>query len=156
MTKPVSVIAWDFDGVLNRNTVGRHFIWVDDFERDLGHPPGPFLEIVFGGDLEALLTGRVDLRERVQAWVDAVGYAEGADHLLEYWFNADVRPCPDMHAHIDRLTARGLRQVMVTNNEARRTAFIETELGYGGHMENLRPNISLTNLSDRTLEYRQT
>lgn len=137
MGQQVSVIAWDYDGVLNRNTIGRHFIWVDDFERDLGHPPGPFIETVFGGDLEALLTGRVDLRDKVQTWVEQVGYAHDADHLLNYWFNADVRPCPVMHDHVDRLSSHGIRQVMVTNNEARRAAFIEHELGFGDRLEHI-------------------
>ncbi|MEM7425328.1 MAG: HAD-IA family hydrolase [Pseudomonadota bacterium] len=137
MSADVRVIAWDFDGVLNRNVVDGRFTWIDDFERDLGLPPGPFEETVFGHNLDDVLTGREDVRDRIVHWAQEYGFSAGADAMLEYWFQRDVRPDAEMLELMDALTACGMRQVLVTNNEPRRTAFIENEMGFGARVEHI-------------------
>ncbi len=126
--KNIKVVAWDFDGVLTRNVVDGRFIWADDFEADIGHSREVFLDHIFGRNLYALLSGKDDLRDRVDVWANFVGYTPGADALLEYWFTKDATLDPVMVQLVNNLTGRGIRQVITTNNEARRTAYLENAL----------------------------
>jgi len=131
------VIAWDFDGVLTRNIVDGRFIWADDFEADTGQSREVFEDFIFGRDLDSILTGRVDLRDRVEAWAKSVGYSPGPDALLEYWFKKDARLDPMTLGLMDRIAQKGLRQVLATNNENRRTTYIENQLGFGNRVEHI-------------------
>lgn len=128
------IVAWDFDGVLNRNYVDGRFIWADDFEKDIGQSRALFDEHIFLHDFDAIITGGEDLRDRVAVWADAVGYTGGADALLAYWFERDVLPDPFTLSLMDRLDENGIRQVIVTNNEPRRANYIETEMGFGSRV----------------------
>jgi len=133
----IKVIAWDFDGVLTRNIVDGRFIWADDFEADTGQSRELFEDFIFGRDLDAILTGRQDLRDRVDAWAKSVGYAPGPDALLEYWFEKDARLDPMTLGLMDRVAQKGLRQVLTTNNENRRATYIENDLGFGNRVEHI-------------------
>jgi len=131
------VIAWDFDGVLTRNIVDGRFIWADDFEADTGQSREVFEDFIFGRDLDAILTGRQDLRDRVDAWAKMVGYAPGPDALLDYWFKKDAALDPMTLGLMDRVARKGLRQVLTTNNENRRATYIENHLGFGNRVEHI-------------------
>jgi putative hydrolase of the HAD superfamily len=131
----LKVIAWDFDGVLNQNIVDGRFLWADTFEADLGQSLSSFQHHVFGGDFDDIMTGRVDLRDRVASWTNAVGFADGPDALLAYWFAKDSLPDPAMLRLMQIMSQRGVRQVITTNNEARRARYIEDEMGYGARVE---------------------
>ena len=133
----MKVVAWDFDGVLNRTIVDGRFIWADSFEADTGQSRAVFEAHVFGRDLEEILTGREDLRDRVASWAATVGYEPGADALLEYWFAKDTHPDARMIGLMDRLNDKGIHQVIATNNEARRADYIENEMGYGVRVERI-------------------
>jgi putative hydrolase of the HAD superfamily len=133
----LKVIAWDFDGVLNRNIVDGRFLWADTFEADLGQSLASFQQHVFGGDFDDVITGRVDLRDRVASWTDSVGFAAGPDAVLDYWFAKDSLPDPAMLGLMRTAAQHGLRQVIATNNEARRARYIEHEMGYGARVERI-------------------
>ncbi len=133
----IKVIAWDFDGVLTRNIVDGRFIWAADFEADTGQSRKVFEDFIFGRDLDAILTGREDLRDRVDAWAKSVGYAPGPDALLEYWFKKDAALDPMTLGLMDRVARKGLRQVLTTNNENRRATYIENQLGFGNRVEHI-------------------
>lgn len=135
MTAPV--IAWDFDGVLNANIRDGRFLWADRFEPDTGHALDRFQKMVFGEAFEAVLTGREDIRDRVSQWADTVGYAPGADALLEYWFTRDMMPDAQVLSLVDRWRARGVRNVMATNNEWRRTAAITAHEAFGARLDHI-------------------
>jgi putative hydrolase of the HAD superfamily len=133
----LQVIAWDFDGVLNRNVVDGRFLWADTFEADLGQSHESFQRHVFGGDFDDVITGRVDLRDRVASWTKTVGFADGPDALLAYWFAKDSLPDPAMLGLMQTLSQQGIRQVIATNNESRRARYIEDEMGYGARVEHV-------------------
>ena len=128
------MVAWDFAGVLNRNVVDGCFVWSERFEEDTGQSLALFQDHVFARDFEAVLTGRVDLRDRVAGWATAVGYAPGPDALMDYWFARDMRLDAVALALADRLAERGVPQVVATNNEPRRARHIEQELGLGARV----------------------
>jgi putative hydrolase of the HAD superfamily len=129
------VVAWDFDGVLNRNIEDRRFVWADRFEADIGHSLAGFNAAIFAQGFDEIITGRQDLRDRVEAWALDVGYAGGPDALLTYWFEKDARPDTEVGELMDALAQQGVRQIIVTNNERRRAAYIEREMGFGSRVE---------------------
>ncbi len=134
MSNEIRVVAWDFDGVLNRNVVDGRFVWLDDFEDDIGHSREIFDAHMFADGFEPIMSGHEDLHDRVTRWADAVGYASGADALLTYWFEKNVMPDPSMTGLMDRLDENDVQQVIVTNNEVRRASYIENEMGFGARV----------------------
>lgn len=133
----IKVIAWDFDDVLTRNIADGSFPWADDFEADIGQSRAIFEDFIFGQDFDLILTGKQDLHDRVNAWSKLVGYSPGPDALLEYWFNKDARLDPMTLGLMDRIAQTSLRQVLATNNEHRRTTYIENQLGFGNRVEHI-------------------
>ncbi|MHA6324707.1 HAD family hydrolase [Roseivivax sp. CAU 1753] len=136
-TPDLHLVAWDFDGVLNDGIRDGRFVWADRFEADFGHPLASFRALFSAARFDAVVTGREDLRDAVQDWADQVGYPHGPDPVLRYWFEKDVHPVPAMLARLGALKARGVRQVIATNNEARRARFIEQDMGYGERVERI-------------------
>jgi putative hydrolase of the HAD superfamily len=133
----LKVIAWDFDGVLNQNIVDGRFRWAETFEADLGQSHALFQRHVFDREYDDVITGRVDLRDRVASWATAVGFADGPDALLAYWFAKDNLPDPAMLDLMQIMAAHRIRQVIMTNNETRRARYIEDEMGYAARVEHV-------------------
>ncbi len=131
----VDYVVWDFDGVLNRNMVEGRFVWQENFERDIGRSLEDFHEAVFTDAFAEIIRGRIDLLDHVAAWTDRVRYAPGAAALLDYWFAKDARPDERMLVVMEKLAAAGRKQAIATNNEARRTAYIENEMNFGQRVE---------------------
>ncbi len=133
----LQVVAWDFDGVLNRNVRGGVFEWSRNFERDLGLSITSFSSHLFGGRFQKAMVGEACLIEIVTDWTMKNGAEGRAEEILDYWFRRDALPDTDTLAMVAALKARGVRNVMATNNEAHRTNFIETEMGFSAHMERI-------------------
>ncbi|MES0863622.1 HAD-IA family hydrolase [Ruegeria sp. SCPT10] len=132
---PNTVIAWDFDGVLNQNIRDGVFLWAQHFEQDLGQSLEVFTHHVFRNDFDRIITGQEDLRDRVAEWAGMVGFAPGADAVLDYWFQKDALPDPKVMDVLDAISRQGVRQVIATNNETRRVTFIEREMGFLDRVE---------------------
>jgi putative hydrolase of the HAD superfamily len=134
--KRIRCIAWDFDGVLNRNVVNGRFVWQDHLD-GFGIDRRAFEQFMFADGFWPIMRGEEDLLERLQRFYDHTGRMSDPQELLDYWFEKDARPCADMLALMDRAAEAGLRQVIATNNEHRRSSYIETEMGYGARIEML-------------------
>lgn len=129
------IVAWDFDGVLNRNIVDGRFIWADRFEADLSLPLESFTDHIFrSGAFEEVLVGQVDLKDLVAEWLDGLGAAVAPQRVLDYWFEHDAHPDPQVLEWVGRVTDR---QVVATNNEAYRTRYIWNEMGFSKHFDRL-------------------
>lgn len=141
MTAPdpgrVKIVAWDFDGVLNRNIENGIFAWSRDFERDLGLSLKSFSAHLFGGRFQKAMVGEACLVELVTEWSEQNGAEGRAGEILSYWFSRDALPDHDTLAIVRALKGRGVRNVMATNNEIQRTNYIETEMGFDVHMERI-------------------
>ncbi len=132
----IHCIAWDFDGVLNRNIVQGRFVWADHLPA-FGIDKRAFGEFVFADGFWPIMRGEEDLLDRLQRFYDHIGRRSDPQELLDYWFEADNRPCPDMLALMERAKRAGLRQVIATNNEHRRSCYIEREMGFAARVEKL-------------------
>ena len=127
------LVVWDFDGVLNRNIRHGRFAWQDSLREDLGLDPDAFNSFVFGSErMRSIVRGQSDLREVVASWLARQASAVSVDAFLDYWFAQDALPDPEIGALLD---ACPRRKVIGTNNEARRAAYIEGEMGFGARVE---------------------
>ncbi len=133
----VKVIAWDFDGVLNRNIEDGVFIWSRDFERDLGLPLQSFHTFLFKGRFQQAMRGDADLKAMLSDWLSLHDTAHSAQDILDYWFNKDALPDANMLGYIQQLSTRNLTNIIATNNEIHRAEFIEDRMGFGGLVDHL-------------------
>ena len=131
MRTDISVIAWDFDGVLNRNVVDGRFIWADTLESDLGIALDAFERGVFDASFLQVISGKRDIKIHLQDWLDRSGYLLDAGELLDYWFAKDDLRDPFTCSLLEHLTSHDVVQVIATNNEDRRSSYIEHQSGFG-------------------------
>lgn len=130
------IIAWDFDGVLNRNHDGARYVWEDEFARLVGQPASAFGAFVFG-EKPSVITGEIDILDRLQEWTEATPCLITADEILDRWLAMDARPDADMITLVEQLGAAGHRQIIATNNEARRAAYIGDQMGMAAQVERI-------------------
>ncbi len=134
MRRP-ALIVWDFDGVLNRNVINGRFVWTDDLQADLGVDPAALSAYLFkSGRIADVIRGKVDLTALLAEWLPTEAPHVTVDILLDYWFAKDARPDADVLSLLPRLA---IRQVIGTNNEARRARYIETEMGFAEKVEHV-------------------
>lgn len=133
----MTIVAWDFDGVLNRNFIDGRYVWADGFEEDIGQSRDSFERHVFTNDFIDVIVGREDLRDRVQGRINQTGRDWDADTLLAYWFARDARPDLLLLGITEALAQIGVRQVIATNNETRRAHYIEHQMGFGARVEHI-------------------
>ncbi len=131
------VIAWDFDGVLNRNVIDGRFVWMDGFERDTGASLKSFADYLFKGRFQEAMIGKADLKTLIGDWVEHDGYLGTAETIMSYWFDIDAKPDARMLAMMERTSELGIKNVMATNNEAHRTDYIEHHMGFGAKMDQI-------------------
>ena len=133
----IRVVAWDFDGVLNRNVQNGVFAWSRSFAEDLGLSLDSFSRFLFQGRFQKAMVGEACLKELVTEWAGANGAVGREGEILDYWFTSDALPDADVLAMLAQLRQRGIANVMATNNEIHRTAFIESEMGFDRHMDRI-------------------
>lgn len=127
------LVVWDFDGVLNRNIREGRFVWQDRLQADFGFDPDAFNRFVFASDpVREVVRGRRDLLDVVAEWLRTKGAATEAAEFLDYWFEQDALPDPEIGALLDACAGR---KVIGTNNETRRAGYIEREMGFGARVE---------------------
>ena len=127
------LVVWDFDGVLNRNQPQETYVWAASLAADRGYDPVSFEEVVFGsGKFAEVMCGRLDLLDVVAEWLSGQGAEEDADQFLAHWFEHEA--CPDAESGL-WLDACHHRKVIGTNNELRRTDYIEKDAGFGARVD---------------------
>ncbi|WP_269582627.1 HAD family hydrolase [Roseibium sp. Sym1] len=130
MRTDIKAIAWDFDGVLNRNVVDGRFVWADALEEDFGISPEEFQSGIFNSTFTHVISGKADLKDHVQNWLDQAGHAFNASVLIDYWFEKDDLKDPYTCGLVDEIRSLGVEQIIATNNEDRRASYIEDTTGF--------------------------
>ena len=133
----VDTIVWDFDGVLNRNTVDGRFIWQEGFEDEFGHSVETFSEMIFNDRFNDILIGEMNLLDAVSDWAGTVGFQGDLRSVLEFWFQADYNLDTKVLGLLAASKRSNLRNVMGTNNEPMRTQFIAEDLGFADRMDRI-------------------
>lgn len=145
----VKYVVWDFDGVINKGIVDGRFIWSDSFENDIGLPLATFTDFIFSAEFDRVICGQKDLLDHLGQWADLVGYKDGPQKLLDYWLAHDNLPDDQIVDLMDEVSQHGVKNVIATNNEAHRTAYIENQMGFkdkvvavfsSGHLKCSKPD----------------
>lgn len=134
----IRILVWDFDGVLNRAAPAACLPAV---ARDLGLDAAG-LSAVFAHD-PALLEGREDLLDRLEAWLAPQGAADLAEEVLETWLEAAFDPDPDLSRLVEALAEAGVAQVLLANLDRRRARWITQDAGWGERFDAVFASSSL-------------
>ena len=102
----------------------------DAFGIDADH----FAKEVFG-NFRPVMRGQKDVLDHLRDWQLQVGYLGSVEEILDFWFREDAKPCPEMLGLVERVRKSGLIQVIATNNEHRRTEYIEKSMGFANLMD---------------------
>ena len=131
----MKLIAWDFDGVLNRGFEGGFYLWQKTFEADLGVSAADFTTFMFEGPRFAeVLVGQRDLLDLLRDWIAAQRVPHAPEVVLEYWLTMDA------HADAEVLgwqAACPVPGVIATNNEAHRAGYIWQRMGFAARMKRI-------------------
>ena len=131
----MKLIAWDFDGVLNRGFEGGFHLWQSSFEADLGIPAEPFTAYMFQAPRFAeVLTGQRDLLSLLNDFVTSHDVPHSAGAMLEYWLSKDANPDPQVMTWLGSCKTPG---VIATNNETHRAAYIWHRMSFSAHMQHI-------------------
>jgi len=131
----LKLIAWDFDGVLNRGYEGGFDEWQRTFEVDLGVSARVFTASIYTqANFVQVLTGQRSILDVLQAWITANGVPHRARDVLDYWLAKDA--CADAQV-VGWLGACAVPGVIATNNETRRADFIWDKMGFSGRMQRM-------------------
>ncbi len=123
----MKLVAWDFDGVLNRGFQGGFDAWQSSFEADLGVPAKGFTDYVYTErNFVSVLTGQQDLMALMEGYVAAYAVPHSARAVLDYWLTKD---CVLDAQVVGWAAACPLPGVIATNNESHRAAHIWQALG---------------------------
>ena len=80
--KRVRCIAWDFDGVLNRNVINGHFVWQDSLA-DFGIDRQVFEKFMFADGFWPIMRGQEDLLHRLERFKAHSGFSAEPEELVE-------------------------------------------------------------------------
>ncbi|MCB1329290.1 MAG: HAD-IA family hydrolase [Maritimibacter sp.] len=128
----IRLVAWDFDGVLNRTETDFDRV-ARDFDAALGLSFRSFVDFHFSGArLADVLTGARRIEELFAAWLAREGSAVSVERLVDWWLSANHRPDEDMIRLSGRLPQR---QIIATNNETRRADHIRTVAGWAARVD---------------------
>ncbi len=128
----MKLVAWDFDGVLNKGYPHGFDEWQRTFEVDLGVSAKGFTEYVYTErNFVPVLTGKLDLLEVLDGYVAAHDVPHSARAVLDYWLAKDANRDEEVLGWIKACPLPG---IIATNNETHRADFIWHGMGFAQHM----------------------
>ncbi len=116
------------DGVLldpERAGRGR---WQEELRETHGLDPTLLDDVFFRRSWSAVIVGREPVETALAGALTELGWDIDVEGLLQIWFEADFEIDDDVVRAADEWAASGARVVLVTNQEARRAAFLEQRL----------------------------
>jgi putative hydrolase of the HAD superfamily len=128
----LKLIAWDFDGVLNKGHQGDFDAWQAEFEADFGVSAAVFTDFIFSdGKFNAVLNGERDLLDLLTDYTKTHAVPHAPEAVLDYWLAKDAVVDTQV---LGWLTACPIQGVIATNNEHRRAAHMWETMGFKAHM----------------------
>ena len=128
----MKLIAWDFDGVLNKGHQGGFDAWQAEFEADLGVSAAVFTDFIFSdGKFNAVLNGERDLLDLLTDYTKTHAVPHAPEAVLDYWLAKDAVVDTQV---LGWLTACPIQGVIATNNEQRRADYMWETMGFKAHM----------------------
>lgn len=122
------MLALDVDGVLldpDRAGRGR---WQEVLRESYGLEPASLDSVFFQRSWSEVIVGREPVESALARALSELGWGIDVEALLQIWFEADLEIDDDVVRAVNDWAASGVRVVLVTNQEARRAAFLEERL----------------------------
>lgn len=129
----VDYVVWDFDGVINKEY--ERLVRAKNFERDIGESLQVFVQSVFNKEYPSIIRGEKDFLVQLADWAKEVKFSGSIEGVLEYWFRQDEHVDGRILEFLGKVSQSGVKNVIATNNNARRTSYIENEMGFGERVE---------------------
>ncbi len=130
-------VVWDFDGVVNANVVDGHFTWIDNFQVDTGHSPTLFEECMFNEDFGKVMRGEKDIMDQLREWASHVQLSGSLSEIYNYWLTKDEQLDERILGMMANIKSKGIGNAIGTNNDPRRTRYIEREMGMAAHIDHM-------------------
>jgi len=133
----IDYVIWDFDGVVNANVVDGHFTWCDNFQQDLGYSLDGFVEAVFNEEFEKVLRGEKDIMDQLREWASTIALSGSLNEIYNYWLTKDEQLDDRILGMMANIKSKGVGNAIGTNNDPRRTRYIEHEMGMAAHIDHM-------------------
>lgn len=131
----MKLIAWDFDGVLNKGHQGGFDAWQAEFEADLGVSAAVFTDFMFGsGQFNAVLTGVRDLLDLLTDYTTTHAIPHAPQAVLDYWLSKDAHADDQV---LGWLSACPVPGVIATNNERHRAKYMWEDMGFKDRLQTI-------------------
>ncbi len=131
-------IFFDIDGVLIEGfhtKAERRKRWDDRIEEDFGIDKVHFQEIFKGWFLD-VLHGRLDFKTEMQSWLDAHGYKQSAQSLIDYWHEKDSRISAPVFDVVKKLGAKKSANLYTATNQSHeRMNYLRDTMGWDNHFD---------------------
>lgn len=124
MTKPISHVMLDVDGVIIAGHNAQDELWTQHLKADLGIEPAELVQAFFAKGWSEVVTGRKALEPVLAESLKTLGSAVEPATLIDYWFAKDARLVASVVQDCERLRAAGLKVILTTNQEHRRAAYL--------------------------------
>jgi putative hydrolase of the HAD superfamily len=133
----IDYVIWDFDGVVNANVIDGRFTWCDNFQQDLGYSLDGFIEAVFNEEFDKVLRGEKDILDQLREWADTVALSGSLSEVYNYWLTKDEQLDDRILGMMSDIKEAGVGNAIGTNNDPRRTKYIEREMGMAAHIDHM-------------------
>lgn len=131
----MKLIAWDFDGVLNRGYQDGFHEWQRTFEADLGVSAAVFTKFIYtDANFVQVLTGQRSILDLLQDWITTHCVPHVARDVLDYWLAKDANADDQVLGWLDACKVPG---VIATNNETHRADFIWDTMGFSHRFDHI-------------------
>ncbi len=119
-----AAIVFDADGVVIRSKP-----FTAELQRVHGVPASS-LEEFFATTFPACITGKMALKDALEDLLPSIGWSGTTESFLQFWFEAENKPDPDLIQEIHSLRREGTTVCLATNQERHRLAFMRNEMGF--------------------------
>lgn len=130
-------IFFDIDGVLiegfhTRKERWRR--WDEDIEKDIGIKFGHIEDFILRGSFPDILHGRLDFKTELQRWLDAHGYKQSAQSVIDYWHEKDSNISIPVFNVVKKIGAKkSAKLYTATNQSHERIEYLRNTMGWNDH-----------------------
>lgn len=120
-----TAILFDVDGVVIQ---AKPFTFALD---ELHGMSKDFMAPFFNNQFKGCLVGASDLKEELKTFLPAIPWTGGVEDFLDFWFQAENCPDPELLSEIARLRESGYFVAVATNQEKYRVQFMREQMAFG-------------------------
>ncbi|MEA3013267.1 MAG: putative hydrolase of the superfamily [Sphingomonadales bacterium] len=133
----IKALMIDVDGVVIRGKSGDGVPWHASLFADLGIRYDDLQSEFFAIHWRDVMIGRADLRHSLAPVLAAIAPNVGVEDLIAYWHANDAALDRDVLNAVERKRQRGLRAMLVTNQDHDRSRYLWRDLGLERHFDDM-------------------